>query len=405
MNKYILDYVKNNSKTVFKDLSEPQKKCMRLLVRRLFKSGTGILRHLGRDCEQLPKTIGQKFSHHLGNIDLLAPVESFADRKLLSLLPEKDGVIAYDLSDTNKKSAKKIENLTKCFDGSRRQKSQGFFLNGVGFGKFLWRLRVHDNTRKFLNQVRKEILDHLINITTGMSVIFALDRGNDDKNWFEHLDNKKARFIVRLKKNREVVIKQTGEKVKVEDLPEGRYQILLTESGTEQRKKPKYREYELVIYKKKKSKKHPLRLLISVYLDPAQEYSNKRIANLYLQRWGVENSFKQIKTVLKLESIRVLSFKKFQNLVSLQHFCLLLNELLFHRINEAVDMFAQNLAISQISFHYKKFIKHYTLTVNSQSFFKFLQDIFPEFYHHRKKRLHQDQSNIWSLFSIKPKTF
>jgi hypothetical protein len=404
MNKYILDYVKNNTKTVFRDLSVPQKKVMKHLVKRLFQSGDGILRRLGEGYEQLPKTIAEKFSRHLGKVDLLASVETFADRQLLKLLTE-GSVIAYDLTDINKSFAKKIENLDKCFDGSRRERSKGFFAHGVGCGKFLWRLRVHDNTRKFLNQVRKEILHHLIGITAGLKVIFALDRGNDDKKLFEDLDDKKVRFIIRLKKNRVVILKETGEIKKVEELPEGRYDVLIAESNTEQRKKPKYREYELVIYKKKKSKKHPIRLLISKYLDPDKKFSNKKITNLYLQRWGVENSFKQIKTNMNLESIRVLSFKKFQNLVSLQHLCLLLNELLFHRIQQSLIVFSQNLSLTKIFCEYKKFLKRYTLTVNSYSFFKFFQKIFPDFYRHRKMPAALSQPSLFQFINQKPTTF
>lgn len=404
MNKYILDYVKNNTKTVFQDLSVPQKKAMNHLVKRVFKTGEGILRQLGEGYEQLPKTIAEKFSRHLGKVDLLPPVELFADRQLLKLLAV-GSVVAYDLTDINKSFSKKIENLDKCFDGSRRERSKGFFVHGVGCGKFLWRLRIHDNTEKFLNQVRKEILHHLIGITAGLNVIFALDRGNDDRKLFEDLDDKKVRFIIRLKKNRIVILKETGEMKKVEELPEGRYEVLIAESGTEQRKKQKYREYELVIYKKKKSKKHSIRLLISKHLDPKKKFSNKKITNLYLQRWGIENSFKQIKTTMKLESIRVLSFKKFQNLVSLQHLCLLLNELLFYRIQKSLSVFAQNLSLTKIFYEYKKFLKRYSLSVNSHSFFRFLQKIFPTFYVHRKIRNTHLQPSLFQFLYEKPKTF
>lgn len=403
MEKYILDYVKNNTKTVFQDLSLPQKKAMRSIVRRLFQSGEGVLRRLGEGYDQLPKTIAEKFSLHLGNIDLLESVEDFADRRLVRLLPQ-GGIIAYDLTDINKSSAKKIEKLDKCFDGSKRRKSKGFFVHGVGVGKFLWRLRIHNNHKDFLPQIRKQILDKLIKLTKHLKPIFALDRGNDDKKLFEDLDDQGARFVIRLKKNRQVIIKETGEVKKVEDVPEGRYTVLIAKSGTEQRKRPTYREYELVIYKKQKSKKHPIRLLCSTSLDPKQKLSNKKIVNLYLQRWGVENSFKQIKGSLGLESIRVLTFQRFQNLVSLQHLCLLLNELLFHSMQESTNTFC-HAALIKLWYEYRKFLKRYTLTVNSQSFFRFLQKIFPNFYRHRKTPKPQSQISLLQFLNEKPTTF
>ena len=298
----------------------------------------------------------------------------------------------------------RIENITDIFDGSIRKKSRGFFVHGVGFGQYLWRLRLHDNTREFLPQIRKKILEKLISFTKSKKPIFAFDRGNDSKDLFEYMEEKKARYIVRLKKNRSVIVKKSGEIVQVDELPEGRYEILLTTRKTEQHKKPKYKEYQLVIYKKQKSKKHPIRLIFSRNLDPEKELSNKKIINLYLQRWGVENSFKQIKTALNLEEIRVMKFKKFQNFVSLLHFCSLLNEFLLSRIQENIEIF-QNISLTKIFYEYKKFLKRYTLTINSHSFFRFLQKIFPTFYVHRKRLNNHSQPSLFHFRHQKPKTF
>ena len=84
MTKYIQDYVKNNTKTVFLGMSVPQKKAMRLMVRRILKVQSGILRDLGNieGWKQLPKTMAQKFSRHLGKVKLLTPVEEYADRRI-----------------------------------------------------------------------------------------------------------------------------------------------------------------------------------------------------------------------------------------------------------------------------------------------------------------------------------
>jgi hypothetical protein len=293
--------------------------------------------------------------------------------------------------------------LDKCFDGSRRQKTQGFFVHGVGFGRFLWRLKIHNSGSDFLPQIRKQILDHLIKITKALSPIFVLDRGNDDKKLFEDLDNQNTKFIVRLKKNRNLILKETGEIKKVDEIEEGRHTVLIAESGTEQRKKPIYREYEIVIYKKRKSKKTPIRLIFSKEIDPEKRLNNKNITNLYLQRWGVENSFKQIKSTLNLEDIRVMTFRKFQNLVSLQHLCVLLNELLLHNVQENLKIF-RNVSFTKIFCEYKKFLKRYTLTVNSHSFFRFLQKVFPVFYRYRKRQKPTLQTSLLQFISEKVKT-
>jgi len=403
MNKYILDSIKNNTKTVFLKMSVPQTKALTLMIKRIFQTGSGILQHLGDGSTQLPKTIAQKFSRHLGNIDLLTPVESFSDRQILKYLPE-DGVIAYDLTDIAKPTAKKIENMTMAFDGSQRRKSHGFFVHGVGFGNLLWRLRMHDNTHHCLPQIRKEILTKLIKLTKMRNPIFALDRGNDDRKLFEFLSEKSTRFIVRLKCDRHVIFSETGETKRVDQIQTGRYKILISKDGTKQRNPPEYCSYQLVIFQKQKSKKSPIRLLISNNLDPKDELSDKKITNLYLQRWGVENSFKQIKSTLNLEDIRVLKFKKFQNFVSLLHFCSLLNELLLARVQENIKIF-QNISLTKIFYEYKKFLKRYTLTINSHSFFRFLQKIFPTFPVYRKKPKTQSQPSLFQFLHEKLRTF
>lgn len=120
MNKYILDSIKNNTKTIFLGMTKPQKKSLTFMIKRVFQTGSGILRESG-DCQlQLPKTIAQKISYHLGEIDVLKPVEEFRNKQRLNFLPN-NGVIAYDLTDVAKKSAKKIENRTDTFDGSERK--------------------------------------------------------------------------------------------------------------------------------------------------------------------------------------------------------------------------------------------------------------------------------------------
>jgi hypothetical protein len=378
MEKFISDFVKNNTKTIFKDLSLPQKKNLRALIYALFKHQTGLLSELSLNEKILPKNLAQKFSYHLEKVDLKNRVEIFCDRKILKIL-EKNCVIAYDLSDILKASAKKIEGLGKVFDGSQRKVGTGFFLHGVGVMGILWRLEIHDGDRAFLSQVRKKILEKLISLTKKFDPIFALDRGNDDKKLFEFLIQKNAKFIIRIKKNRKVILAKTGEVVSIERLALGRYKILLKTEKTTQKKFPKYQRY-LVIVSKNKNVKTPIRLICS---PDMKNFSNKEIVGFYLQRWGLENSFKQIKQGLNLEKIRVLSLKKFQNLVSLMHLCSLLNDFLLRKLKENAKKFI-NQKLNQLWVLYEKFKKKYCRNTNPHSFLKFLATIIPEFSVHRK---------------------
>lgn len=395
MEKFISDFVKNNTKTIFKDLSLPQKKNLRALIYALFKHQTGLLSELSLNEIILPKNLAQKFSYHLGKVDLKSRVEVFCDRRILKIMT-KNCVIAYDLSDIVKKSAKKIEGLGKVFDGSERKIENGFFLHGVGVLGLLWRLEIHDGSRTFLPQIRKQILEKIIKLTKKFDPIFAFDRGNDDKKLFEFLVQKNVKFIVRLKKNRQLILKSSGEIVKTEDLKPGHYQLLLKTKKTVQKKFPKYQEY-LVIVCKNKHCKTPIRLICS---SDMKAFSDQKIVNFYLQRWGLENSFKQIKQGLNLEQIRVLSLKKFQNLVSLMHLCTVLNDFLLKKVKQNTKNFV-NEKLNQLWIFYEKFKKRHCRSTNSHSFLKFLATVIPTFCVHKKYPKPQSQTSLFRFLNEK----
>jgi transposase len=69
----------------------------------------------------------------------------------------------------------------------------------------------------------------------------------------------------------------------------------------------------------------PIRLIHSLKYS----YSKNQIVNMYLQRWGVENIFKRVKEKFGLESIRVLKWQKFVNLVALIQLAVLVSTTTF----------------------------------------------------------------------------
>jgi hypothetical protein len=120
MNKYILDEIRNNSRRLLRDLTVPQQKAVSEVIRGLFTAKQPILRHLAQDGDITVKKQAEKYSHHLGNVDLWAKVEAAALAKVRHVM-RKDTVIAYDLSDIAKEAARKMEKLSKVFDGSKRK--------------------------------------------------------------------------------------------------------------------------------------------------------------------------------------------------------------------------------------------------------------------------------------------
>jgi len=363
MSKYIADSIRNNSRFIISELTKPQSKAVSEIIRGLFVKNTPILRHLAQDDSILTKKQAEKYSHHLGNIDIKDRVDDFAFKQARKTVKNKT-IIAYDLTDISKESSKKMENISRVFDGSKRKVTNGFLLHGVGINNHLVKLEVHDSDAKTLNQTRREIVKELSKKLDKQG-IWVFDRGNDNKQFFKYLrQNAKVQFIARLKANRQVVIKETGVKIQVKNLKPGKYKVYLmnlhnTYVDTDC-------EYLLVIQKHLQDKP-PIRLISSLQYT---KYTKKETVKMYLERWGVENIYRRVKTKFLLEKIRVLGYKKFVNLVSLIQFAIVISTSIFLQLLQSTTVWiAGVLAI------YKHFIKMKSLSINIDSFISFMSTI------------------------------
>jgi predicted nucleic acid-binding Zn finger protein len=360
MYKYIQDSIKNNSRCIFNGLTRPQQKALSEVVRGLFTAGEPILRHIAQDETKSAKKQAEKYSYHLGNVEIQGKIEELAIKYAQKQI-RKRTVIAYDLTDISKTSAKKIEKLSRVWDGSKRKTTTGFSLHGVGINGILTKFQVHDSDQLTLNQVRQKIVTE-ISEKLGKKGIWVVDRGNDDKAFFRFLrQDLKVDFIARLKENRQVVLKKTGDMIQVENLKEGKYQIYLMNWNNY--KVDMTCEYTLIIANHLEGKE-PIRLIHSLKYS----YSKNQIVNMYLERWGVENIFKRVKEKFGLESIRVLKWQKFVNLVALIQLAVLVSTIMFLKIQQST-----NALIIGVLIHYKKFMKLKTLGFNVDSFITFMK--------------------------------
>lgn len=359
MNKYIQDFITNKCRSIFTCLSLPQKKSLAEVLRGLFTEGTPVLRHLAQNKNISAKRQADKYSRHLGNIDLQKKVEDFSIKVVASEI-RKNTVIAYDLVDISKPDAERMEKLTQVYDSSEGGIEPGFLLHGVGVNNILLKLRFHHSDKEFLGQVRKTILEELAEAFEGKG-IYVFDRGNDDEKLFRNLRQVlKVQFIARIRENRTVVLKQTGALISVKELPEGSYEVFLMKDG-----KVLGDLCHSLLIANHLPGKDPIRLIYSL----KDSYTAWQIVNLYLERWGIEKSFKRVKQKFKLEKIRVLSLKKFINLVALTQFAMNLSVLMFRKIQSLTHSL-----ITSVLFHYNRFIAKKSLGFNLESFITFLQN-------------------------------
>ena len=334
------------------------------MSRGLFTEGSPILMQLAEDGEKTAKKQAEKYGKHLENVDIENAVNDFALRKATTLIQEYS-VIAYDLSDIAKVAAEKMEKLSKVFDGSEREKANGYFLHGVGVHDLLLALQVHDPDAEFMPQIRKQIIERIIE-EIGTKGIWAFDRGNDDKKLFREMNKKEAKFIVRLKENRNVILCDSGEVYGVDELKCGRYEVfILDDHGYVDREN----RYLLIIRKHLKKEQQPIRLLCSLNI---RKFSNKKLVILYLKRWGIENGFKRIKSLYKLEDIRLMKFQRIKSLIALIQFVSVISAMLYKKAKKAICFVSL-----QIKTTYKKFLKQKSRTYNLHSFGVFLKDYFP----------------------------
>ena len=363
MSKYIADSIRNNSRFIISELTKPQSKAVSEIIRGLFVKNTPILRHLAQDDSILTKKQAEKYSHHLGNINIKDRVDDFAFKQARKTVKNKT-IIAYDLTDISKESSKKMENISRVFDGSKRKTTNGFLLHGVGINNHLVKLEVHDSDAKTLNQTRRKIVDELSEKLDKQG-IWVFDRGNDDKQIFKYLrQTTKVQFIARVKLNRQVVIKETGVKIQVKNLKPGKYKVYLmnfhnTHVDTNF-------EYTLVIQKHLQNKP-PIRLISSLQYA---KYTKKELVKMYLERWGVENIYRRVKTKFLLEKIRVLCYKKFVNLVSLIQFAIVISTSIFIQLLESTTVW-----IAGVLATYKHFIKMKSVSINIDSFISFMSTV------------------------------
>ncbi len=132
----------------------------------------------------------------------------------------------------------------------------------------------------------------------------------------------------------------------------------------------------LLIVRTHLEEKEPIRLLTNLLWD---EFSDRQIVTMYLKRWGIENIFRSAKVCFGLEKVRVLSFVKIRNLVALIQLVLVLSAHLFRTIQKST--YTLVVAILHV---YKLFLVQRSLTLNYDSFVRFLRQSLPRLIHREK---------------------
>jgi hypothetical protein len=258
--------------------------------------------------------------------------------KMASQRISANTVLCLDLSDIRKEYAKKMEYLAPVHDGSAGEVHAGYWLcdvtgadvNGteiVPLYQKLYSAEAADFTSE-----NAEILAgiDLVRTHTQGRGIWTVDRGGDRKKLLEPLLDRHERFVIRSTGKRFVVdrknlkrsVAELGAKCRLRH----QARVVKIQDGQEKTYDLRYgaepvrlagRDEQLYLVVVAGFGEEPILLLTNALAGARDSQSLWWIAQIYLTRWKIEETFRFIKQSYNLEDIRVMKYQRLKNLVLL----------------------------------------------------------------------------------------
>jgi len=156
--KALHDQIRNTLRSITKECTLPQKKAVKDIMLSLMREGTTIINYLVDENKSVKVSKqSERFRRHLEAVDVKGAVETRVIKSVPKI--EEDAVISYDLSDIAKPHAKKMEGLSKIFDGSKRKRENGYTIHGISIVNQPVVMQIHNSSANTLNQTRLEVID------------------------------------------------------------------------------------------------------------------------------------------------------------------------------------------------------------------------------------------------------
>jgi hypothetical protein len=258
--------------------------------------------------------------------------------RMASRRVETNTVLCLDLSDIRKEYARKMEYLATIRDGSSGELHAGYWLCAITGAEVngseilpLYQKLYSTKAADFQGE-NEEVLSaiDLVRRSTGSRGIWTMDRGGDRKKLLEPLLDRQQRFVIRSTGKRSVIgryhlersvaefaarcrLRHRARVVKIQDGQEKTYDLRL---GVEQIRLPGRSELlDLVVVAG--FGKEPMMLLTNALNGARDSESLWWIAQIYLTRWKIEETFRFLKQSYNLEDIRVRKYQRLKNLVVL----------------------------------------------------------------------------------------
>ena len=276
-----------------------------------------------------------RLSRQLGRQWLWAKITDSLCRMASSRV-RKDTLLVLDISDIAKKYAQKMEYLATVRDGSEGTLTNGYWTCSVigaepgerALTPLYNRLysQASPDFKSENAEVRKAI--SFVSEHTEKRGIWVLDRGGDRRKIIHHLVGNKLRFIIRLKVDRHLVYRGNkksayeqalscpmlySERIVKEE--RGREKIYYLQFGYRPIRLPERKE-QLYMVVVQGFGQVPMMLLTNVKVKKSRK-SLWRIIESYITRWSIEETIRFIKQSYDLEDIRLLTYRRLQNMMAL----------------------------------------------------------------------------------------
>ena len=375
--KDIQNLINNNLNKLTFGLTRPQKKAVKETVNGIIRHKSCILQQIFAETKnnRVSKKV-ENVLNQLKQIDITTKTNDLLRDRLCKSI-ENETVIAFDEGEIAKPKAKKMENLTRIWDASKKRRCNGYNLCGLATKQSFLCLEIWNKNEESISEIRWRMIESVAKKTQGKG-IFVFDRGHDHTALIRKMAEKGLQFIIRAKDLRRPFDNKLGIKRNITDFETGYHSIKVTQN------KPSKNLwtgslYLVVTEIKDKDEDGKLRRAWFLTNLSPEKYSIRDIQNFYTQRWCIESHYQQIKTHYGLESVRIHSIKAIKALLALCNFALWITSEAHLKISQTIKGLWTELSCCLGAFI--RFCKRFSLKTSSVSAFRsFIANNLPVFF-------------------------
>ena len=319
------------SEKISKNLSRPEFKFVSQMIFGMLSSQSCMLSEIGRrlgETATLKKTI-DRLSRNLKEFN---NAEKLFENYLHSVKSQinKNTILIVDGSDITKKYTTKSECIATVRDGSTGEYKLGYHTVGVSALTLEKKMPIPVYTRIFSVKENGFVSEdeetikalNFLSCHFSKNNIRAFDRGYDNNRYYEYLIKHNEKFVIRAKKNRDVIYK--GKRINIMELAhrfKGKYSLKFRrKNGIGADCKISIIPIRLVCRPDDELNlvvcygfgKEPMLLITSLKSDDKR--LGVAIVKVYLMRWRIEEFYRFKKQQFGFENLRVRSLKSIRNL-------------------------------------------------------------------------------------------